>query len=619
MSNRHAPINLEAEFRLTPIGSCRIVGPLSVAARRFGFELNMSRTYGYSHSSLEAVQHARYLQGDYHASKEIWPMISRRSEFEAHKLTSHAPSDIYVVEICSSKQLTYRGHALQLNYLQHHFADFFSCPERSRAFWVELTKGSPKCLIESVWPGAKRKTERDFLSELQLRQTTDTAITSHLKELKERLKNLVVVTHVDAKRSDGSVIPARSAQIMKVKRAAEMLDIPCFDPTRIMKRIGQSKALVKGESLTHYSDNFSGRLSEDLYFGPISDALPKNKGYIRKRTQELHNKAIEASECTECEPIEYLGRTLGQHQAGKPNFARSSLNGIYLAARANEYLGKFRQSAELYRSLTKAEKNREAAVAFLQTRQLSGKPAKKSETFLNVLLHSADINTVLEYTFDRNELLGLLRSANSAQAWNRVFEKLLDSTASANWVELLRTALADHDSNQFDLVLDPKLVGKICLSVEECSTPLHALKDLQQIQILAGKKRAFSRQIKAMQKRAAVQAKSNFSEQNIEALAEDFYVNSQLSEPIENINLLFARAKFQIGEYQKAAEISLLSARRTPEDLTPWIVAMRSAQAAGNLINAQLAAEKIVKLAAKNNPRYLNEATSLLQELGKAA
>lgn len=619
MRPHSAKLNSGADFRLTPIGSCRIAGPLSVAALRFGFELNCSRTYGYSHSSLEAVQHARYLQGDYHASKEIWPLISRRTDFETHKLVKHTKSDVYVVEICSNKQLTFRGHALQLNYLQSQFADFFSSSERSRAYWSELKIGSPKLLLDSIWSGSQRRNERRFLAELQCRVTTDEEIARHLSELKKRFKNLVVVTHVDAKREDGSAIPARSAYISKVKRAAGMLGIPLFDPTPLMMRIGQNEAMINGESLTHYSEKFIERLSEDLFFGPISQALPANKEHVRKRNRKLHNSVISPAEEKPSEPVDCLAGEPLKPQARETEYTYLNADKYHQIARANEYLGKFEKSAELYRTLMMTDCSYEAAISFLQNRQNVTEPMTISGSALRGLVRSVGLETVLDHTTDRNELLGLLGFATSSKEWNRIIGTLLDVTDNAAWLDLLHTVFTQRRLVQFELTLDQKLIDKLCLDAEEFSRPLLELKYLQQIESYVGERRTLSRNIKDARKRAIVQAKINFSTQNVVALSEDYCANSQLFSPVEAINLLFARAKFQNGEYETAAEISLAAANRSPADLTPWIIAMRSAHAIGNLQTARIAAEKIVSLAAKERPRYSQEAASLLKELEAAA
>ena len=52
------------KLSVTPIGTCRINNPLKQAQSKYPISLNTKRVYGFTHTSDEALQQLRYLQGD---------------------------------------------------------------------------------------------------------------------------------------------------------------------------------------------------------------------------------------------------------------------------------------------------------------------------------------------------------------------------------------------------------------------------------------------------------------------------------------------------------------------------------------------------------------------------
>ena len=113
-------------FSITPIGSCRIASPLKLCEDIYGYRTNRSRSYGFSHSSAEVVQQLRFMAGEVVPPKDVWRFIARGVDREDMLARDHTPSDLYVIEISSAKQISLDGWLIQLNYLVNQMQDFFS-------------------------------------------------------------------------------------------------------------------------------------------------------------------------------------------------------------------------------------------------------------------------------------------------------------------------------------------------------------------------------------------------------------------------------------------------------------------------------------------------------------
>ena len=55
---------MSKRLTVTPIGTCRINTPLRRARSRYPVALELNRVYGFTHTSDEALQQLRFMQGD---------------------------------------------------------------------------------------------------------------------------------------------------------------------------------------------------------------------------------------------------------------------------------------------------------------------------------------------------------------------------------------------------------------------------------------------------------------------------------------------------------------------------------------------------------------------------
>lgn len=272
------------KVRITPIGTCRIHTPLRRAAGRYPIEIDHRRNYGFVHTSDEALQLVRFLQGEKHFQPQVAKLVARDGDLDQYRDQQWEPSDLHIVEISSAKRITSGPDTVQGNYLAHHFADFFASYERSRTFWSLVKKAHRRDLVGYLRRQESyrllRPDDRELLSSLQMELQSFKSIKTDMAEIVDRLgaERLLFVTHVNAAGPDGETIPLRDRLIRWVKLASEQLGVPVFDPTAAMKDFGQAKALeAGGTDLTHYTPAFYDRVYEEIHRAhvvPLTGALP---------------------------------------------------------------------------------------------------------------------------------------------------------------------------------------------------------------------------------------------------------------------------------------------------------------------------------------------------------
>ena len=245
--------------KITPIGSCRITQPLRYGADKYGYELNKSGVYGYCHSSSEALQMVRYLQGDIDIPAEIWPLISKL-DFEK---SNHVPGEHYVVEISSQKSIMIDGWAIQLNYLTSRYPSLFQNVETAKAFWSlvdrkdqsQLTDFLQECDIADF----------ELLSRITRRFATRFELRKDMAAIKAKLPSVLFVTHVNARQKNGLRIASRSNFITDVELCGSNLGATVYNPTEAMRFVGQAHAMADDSAgLAHFRDGFEAVIAADL-------------------------------------------------------------------------------------------------------------------------------------------------------------------------------------------------------------------------------------------------------------------------------------------------------------------------------------------------------------------
>lgn len=257
---------------ICPIGTCRIHQPLRIGTRRYPIAFEHGRNYGYVHTSTEALQQLRFMYGERNFSDDILPLIFRPGTPSSFISSSHTPADLYLVEIASNKLHTIDGQPIQCNYTYRYFSDFFSNSERTKLFWSmagDSQIANRRKILEDI-PAFQRLSpdDRELLARIQRRDLSDDEIARDMEEIAQLIGNdkLVFVTHVNACTPDNAVIDRRNALIRMVRETAKRMTVACYDPTPLMRRLGQINAIANdGLDLAHYTELFNDRLGEDWY------------------------------------------------------------------------------------------------------------------------------------------------------------------------------------------------------------------------------------------------------------------------------------------------------------------------------------------------------------------
>ncbi|WP_417210291.1 hypothetical protein [Antarctobacter sp.] len=267
-------------FTITPIGSCRIATPLRLGQSTCGIRLNLSRSYGYCHSPAEAVQLARFLRGEAMIAEDIWPLVSRSHQLATLSSETHAPSDLYVIELASAKELTINGVSVQLNYLKSTFPDFFADPLRMQAFWDIAQCGDrakTAAFLSKAWSATDaQRADSAVLSRIKLTYVTRDSLAQDIQTLARLLPDVVFVSHVNACKPDGQPIKSRATFIDLVGEEVRNAGLDLYDPTHLMAEFGQPAAIEDDStSLAHFTTSFSTSVMHDWmrrFIAPRTDA-----------------------------------------------------------------------------------------------------------------------------------------------------------------------------------------------------------------------------------------------------------------------------------------------------------------------------------------------------------
>lgn len=266
-------------FKATPIGSCRIAGPLRYGETSYGIRLNHARCYGYCHSPAEAVQMVEFMQGASNFSEEVWPLVSRAHELDTVSGLKHDTSDLYVIELASAKEVTLNGVSIQLNYLNSFYSDFFADKKRAQDFWALAQDSDPNAMrafFDQKWAdnGFQRE-EAKTLSKIRLNLVSRDSLRQSITKLMEMLPEVLFVSHIDGRKPDGETIRSRSKFIQMVTEEVQGAGGKIYNPTDLMTEFGQTHAIDdESTALAHYTKPFSDAVMDDWmrqFIAPVTN------------------------------------------------------------------------------------------------------------------------------------------------------------------------------------------------------------------------------------------------------------------------------------------------------------------------------------------------------------
>lgn len=279
-------------FNITPIGSCRIYGPLREFGEPLGFRLNAKRIFGLMHSSDEAVQQMHAFKSDFSCEEDLWPLIAKGKDYDHFQREVHEKSDLYIIELSSAKVLKIGHKVLQLNYLNNHFSAFFSDSRRAIAYTQSCMKNDPAgvaAFLEENWSSTpEQRKDNDILKRIEISMSTEQSLYEDICRLQEGLENVMIVTHVNAKNDTSGPLLSRQKYINEVSAAAKRAGAPLYNPTDLMEDVGQKNAIEDhSTAFAHFTGAFNGMIFDDWLDNTL---LPMAK----KSIQEAPDEKIES-------------------------------------------------------------------------------------------------------------------------------------------------------------------------------------------------------------------------------------------------------------------------------------------------------------------------------------
>ncbi len=271
-------------IKITPIGSCRIHNPFKKFNSNSHVYLNTADSYGFTHTSAEALQQLKYLQGEYLPSKAIHPILSSRLRFKKEQLRlPSAPSDLYFIEISSAKTAMVGEEYVQMNYIYVYFSEFFLEACRTRKFWSLAARPSSEELLNFLEDipvyKAYPQEKKILLSRIRVKQMTEAELKQDMLEISNRVKHAVFITHCNVKLPDMNTISSRERWIHTIEKIGKEIECRVYNPTHLMIGLGQSFALQKnGLDSTHYTSLFENKIFNDLqrlYIDPLLQGFSK--------------------------------------------------------------------------------------------------------------------------------------------------------------------------------------------------------------------------------------------------------------------------------------------------------------------------------------------------------
>jgi hypothetical protein len=222
------------------------------------------------HTSAEAVQQMHAFSDEFLCEDALWPLIARGKDPAHFQARVHEKSDLYIVELSSAKVIEVDGRILQLNYLNTHYADFFSDSKRAVAFTQNCMKDDPAAVatfLDEAWSSTpEQREDSELLRRIKIYMSTEQTLYEDICKLREGLTNVVIVTHVNAKNQDSAPLLSRELYINQVIAAANRAGTTVYNPTDLMEIMGQENAIEDhSTAFAHFTDAFNKLMFFDWF------------------------------------------------------------------------------------------------------------------------------------------------------------------------------------------------------------------------------------------------------------------------------------------------------------------------------------------------------------------
>lgn len=446
--------------RVAPIGTCRIHTPLRRAASNYPFELDLTRNYGFVHTSSEVLQQLDLIMCGKPVPQVLWPLIYRPNTTEEFLSRATRPADVYFFEISSAKHVTIDGVPIQINYVSRYFAEFFAQVAVARRFWSMAKEAAVADRI--AWlrtvPQYNHLTpdDRDLLESIRMRELTADEIRADMAEIADRVgaEKSVFITHVNALTPDDAPIASRKRLIDVVDRIAGDMKVNCFDPTAHMTAFGQAKAMERdGLDLTHFTLPFADHLGKNLfekYIKPLGAAI--DTAYLDE-VKRTHSEVARLRDMLEDGQIIEVSRKLRTSvRAGTAGEDHYRLLGEIAFT-----LGDYEQAVIILQQLRNTNgANEEDDIRLMNAHLAQGNNEQAISFGRSLLSDERETDEILEACAIAAQNLGLNQEAQVY--WRRLVRSggLGDCAPAALLALLLQTGEHDEAINLADQILQTK-------------------------------------------------------------------------------------------------------------------------------------------------------------------
>lgn len=249
---------------ITTIGTCRIVDPIAAAERGLPVRRNLTNIYGFVHTSKEILQQIDVLEG-----REIpHDLVRFIASAQYAPPQSRGPSDVYIVEVSTLKEIRFRDHWLQINCFDRVFQDrreLFETFFRHKYPNERETRARALNMLPSFY--TTDDTERSILLEGFVHMTSRVELAQDLHTILARLTTPVVfVCHIDVADSSGRMMESRSRLCNWMREICSEQGYTLFDPAPQVTAFGRPRALAEdGRDTNHYTADFKPVIGGMLY------------------------------------------------------------------------------------------------------------------------------------------------------------------------------------------------------------------------------------------------------------------------------------------------------------------------------------------------------------------
>jgi hypothetical protein len=270
-------------IRVAVIGSCRVRTPLQKTANNGDFSVIISQP-PLTHSFNEARQSWRHATGSQPIPDHFAPFIFDQA---ASPLRESYPAeildqiDVFIVEMCDSKQVRHGDWYFQGNYFSRNFVQRHA--SQLLGWYRKFCKGTP--VDEATIEDALKKLATAGVSDIDqiepiLRHTVleqmdkDAVLRSARAMVHDPSKRWIFVSHFAPPDDQGPIMQDRRALATAIQAAATDVGAEFFDPTRLIEFYGRANVLrAHGADIYEYSWDFIPVMSRIIIEMARSDTV----------------------------------------------------------------------------------------------------------------------------------------------------------------------------------------------------------------------------------------------------------------------------------------------------------------------------------------------------------